>query len=86
MYKPKAQIYAGENWLVMAWFKEYLNMSLNLIIFIKEERKFGTVFWGNFEQTFERANVNHVGRMTYVNWSPWSLESNGESFKSFGVT
>ena len=61
-------------------------MSLNLINLIKEERNFWTDFLGKFELEFERANINHSGRMTYVIYSPWSLESNGEDFKSFGVT
>ena len=61
-------------------------MSLNLINLIKEERNFWTDFLGNFELEFERINTNHSGRMTYVICSPWSLESNGEDFKSFGVT
>lgn len=61
-------------------------MSLNLINLIKEERNFWTDFLGNFELEFERVKPNHSGRMTYVICSPWSLESNGEDFKSFGVT
>ena len=61
-------------------------MLLNLINLIKEERNFWIYFLGNFELKFERANTNHSGCMTYVICSPWSLESNGEGFKSFGVT
>ena len=60
-------------------------MSLNIINLIKEERNFWTGFLGNFELEFERANTNNFGRTTYVICSPWSLESNGEDFKSFGV-
>lgn len=34
---------------------------------------------------FERANDNQSGQINYENLSPWSVESNGEDFVSFGV-
>jgi hypothetical protein len=60
-------------------------MSLNLINFHKEGEKFQVSFWANFEQRFERTNINYFGHIIYENRSSLSLKSNGESFISFGV-